>query len=208
MPSPWVWAATSHQYRNTATGQYIGPKGMLALRDTYTEAKIAQARVWASQVSSGQMTLTDWQTAMRTSTKNSYIDQYVLGHGGRGSMTPTDWGRIGAEVKEQYKYLDGFTDDIASGKLSEAQIGARSELYHNSATASYERGNAYARGLPRLPYYPGDGASECKANCRCHWDIRDSERGGWDCYWILGGEKPCQTCGARSASYNPLHVEA
>ena len=208
MPGPWVWSDAARRYRNTATGQFIGQSQMLALRDTYTAAKVAEARGLASGVASGQTTLTEWQTAMRTSVKNTYIDQYVLGHGGRGTMTQQDWGRIGAMVKEQYRYLDRFADDIASGKLTEAQIAARSALYHQSGTAAYERANAYMRGLPTLPYYPGDGTTACRANCQCHWDIRQIAPGVWDCYWILGAAEHCEDCLSRADTDAPLHVEA
>jgi hypothetical protein len=54
-------------------------------------------------------------------------------------MTQADWGSIGGMLKEQYKYLDGFANDIASGDMTEAQIAARAQMYINSAREGRER---------------------------------------------------------------------
>lgn len=209
MASPWVWSAAAHRYRNTITGRFIGHAEMVGLRDVYTSAKMQQAASLASRLAAHEISLSDWHSSMRESVKNSFIDQYVLGHGGRATMTQADWGRVGAMCKEQYKYLDGFAQAIEQGSLTEGQIRARSGLYQEASTQAFERGNAYARGLPRLPYYPGDGSTQCLTNCRCHWDIRESASGGWDCYWIMDpAAEHCPDCIDRAAENAPLHVGA
>jgi hypothetical protein len=56
-------------------------------------------------------------------------------------MTQRDWGRLGADLRHtQYKALDGFALDIADGKLTPAQINARSKLYMNASNKQYWRG--------------------------------------------------------------------
>lgn len=206
MPSPWLWSAAAHRYRNTRTGQFIGQTQMLALRDTYASAKAVMAQELAVRVATNDITLGQWQRQMRLDVKRSFIDQYVLGRGGRGTMTQADWGRTGAMIKNQYNFLDGFASAIAGGELSEDQIAARSKLYHNASTQAYERGSAIAHGAPPLPYYPGDGSTECHTNCRCHWDIQETPE-GWACFWIIDpAAEHCVDCVARSESDAPRMV--
>jgi hypothetical protein len=206
MASPWVWSESARRYRNPRTGQFIGQTQMLALRDTYVAAQEQSAANLAQRVVQGDMPLESWHGMMRADVKDSFISQYVLGHGGRGSMTQADWGRVGAVLKAQYRYLDGFAQAIADGQLSEAQIANRAAMYHGSSVAAYERGSALGRGMPDLPAYPGDGSTRCHSNCRCHWDVREVE-GGWDAHWILDpGAENCPDCQRRSVEWAPYEV--
>lgn len=207
MPSPWVWVPSAHVYRNTRTGRWLGQAEMLGLRDVYADAKKAMARDLAVRVASGDIDVGQWQRMMRQDVKSSFIDQYVLARGGRGQMTQADWGRVGAMLKGQYGFLDGFAEAIARGELSEAQIAMRAGMYHDSSVQAFERANALSRGITvRLPAYPGDGSSECLSNCRCHWDIQPVE-GGFDCYWVVDSTvENCPTCSSRGSEWSPYEV--
>lgn len=208
MPSPWVWSVAAHRYRNVRTGRFIGATEMLGLRDTFLDAQRASAADLAERLIQNDMTVGQWERIMRRDIKTSYIDQYVLAHGGRGTMTQADWGRIGAMVKEQYRYLDGFAQAIADGNLTEGQIRMRSQMYHDSSVQAYERAAAQILGVPRLPAYPGDGSTACHTNCRCHWRI-EPVNGGWDCYWIVDpAAEHCDDCIERGDQWNPLEVRA
>ena len=116
-------------------------------------------------------------------------------------MTQADWGRLGAEVRKQYEHVGGSAGEIAAGNLSPAQVAARSQLYTQAATASYERGRAAAHRLV-LPAYPGDGSTQCRVNCKCHWRIVEDET-AWNCYWTLGKAEHCEDCVAREATWAP-----
>ena len=101
---------------------------------------------------------------MRLAIKNEHLAQYMVGRGGKAQMTPRDYGIIGAILKEQYRYLDGFAADLAAGKLTPAQAIARARLYILNAQQSFWRGRSQAPGLPRLPPYPAAGDTECLVN--------------------------------------------
>lgn len=90
-------------------------------------------------LASNALTVGDWQTMMRQSLKESYIQQYVSARGGLDMMTQADWGSIGGMLREQYRYLDRFAEDIANGRLTEAQIAARARMYFESAREAHER---------------------------------------------------------------------
>lgn len=209
-PNPWVWEPRTHRYRNTASGRFVGARQMVQLRDTFIEAQKARTADLAARWASGELTTAQWREGMRLVIKQTYIDQYVMAKGGRGQLTQADYGRIGALVKEQYKFLQGFERDLKNGQMTSAgQVAYRAALYVDSATSSFERGRAEALGAPKLPQYPGDGATVCRTSCKCHWEI-ERVTGGWLAYWRLGPVKTehCPDCYRNAGVWNPLVVEA
>jgi len=206
MPSnPWVWDDGSKRYRNTATGRFLGPKQMLELRDQFLDAKKAEMSVLTDRLVDGDLNAAQWTQEMRRQIRTTYVDEYVLARGGRGNMTQADWGRIGQMVKGQYQFLGKFEQDIKAGKLSPGQITTRANMYVESGTQAFEQGKAVALGLPRLPAYPGDGSTLCKANCRCHWEIEAAET-EWLATWTLGIAEHCDTCVQRAQDWAPYRV--
>lgn len=75
-------------------------------------------------------------------------------------------------------------------------------MYVAAGASSYERGRGGAfRGLT-LPTYPAEGTI-CRSNCRCRWDITETDA-QWECYWQLGGAaRNCATCTGRASEYAP-----
>ncbi len=200
----WQWNTESRRYHDTATGRFLSPQQQLGLRDTFTDALKGRSASLAERLSAGTMTPGEWEHGMRTLVKQAHIDLAVLGRGGRSQMTPADWGRVGREIRDQYGYLGRFAD--ATPELSEAQIAARSGLYVESATASYERANAAAAGLPPLDQYPSDGQTICGTNCRCSLEITETQD-GWDVVWHANDDPAvCEDCAALAAEWSPLVV--
>jgi hypothetical protein len=144
---------------------------------------------------------------IRDRLKRIYLSEYMLGRGGKNAMTPSDYGRVGNMLRDQYEYLRSFALDIQDGKLSEAQIGARTQLYHESAIQAFERGKAAAySGDLILPAYPADGRTRCRARCKCRWLIRETKT-AWKAYWMRNSlAESCQDCVERERLYNPYVV--
>lgn len=212
----WIWDDRTKRYRNTSTGRFFGVDAMQVLRDEFINQQKGAVDVLAEQLRKGDITLNQWNKAMQQTIKNTYIDLYAMGAGGRNSLSQKDWGRIGAMLKEQYgkgSYLEGFYNAIASGNMSEGQIAARGKMYINSANEALWKG--ITNDLPTrpgqsypLPFYPGDGSTECLTNCLCQWDIIRTDN-GYDCYWRLSNAEHCPTCEARSFDprYQPYQIQ-
>jgi len=147
----------------------------------------------------------EWTFRARQRIKETFIAEYMLGRGGRAAMTQADWGRVGAMLKTQYQFLQRFEQDLIDGKLTEAQARVRLRMYLNDSRQAYERALSEAMGVPRLPAYPGDGQTRCKANCQCHWAYEDTED-EWLVSWTLGSAEHCEDCLANAAKWNPLRV--
>lgn len=204
--SPWVWDNASHRYRNTATGQYIGQRQMTELRDQFASAKREAAVDLAADLASGSKSVQEFEVEFRREIKTAFVDQYVLGKGGRNNMTQSDWGAVGRMVRDQYAYAHDFARDIAEGKLSQAQIAQRAGLYYDSSTQAFEQGRSAGYGVPTLPEYPADGSQQCRSNCKCRWEIKETDE-AWECTWKLNAAaEHCSSCSDNAARWNPLVV--
>lgn len=204
MPSsPWTWDDWSKRYR-APNGRFLSNAQMRDLRDTFTDAMEDRLASLADRLAKGDLTLQQWVVESRGTLRVLHIDLYVLGRGGRRMMTQADWGRVGAALRGQYEYLNGFAEDVAAGKLSAAQIVARARLYAGSGTTAYERGHGAAWRVT-LPAYPGDGSTVCKTNCRCSWHL-ERENGAVLAYWRLSASEHCDDCLERAETWSPLVV--
>jgi len=204
MPDSWVWDDAVKRYRSP-TGQFISVKQLIPLRDEFLANRMSIVNNLADQLATGKISVQQWVLNMRSEIKIAYMTEYELGIGGRNMMTFADFGRVGGQLKNQYQYLNNFAAEISQGKLSPAQIQMRSRMYIDSATQSFERARSASMGMPRLPAYPGDGQTACRANCKCNWKIVERTV-GWDCYWQLGVAEHCDDCVSNASRWNPLYI--
>ena len=210
--SYWSWSPDSKRYRVTAEGAralgqkpgtFVSQSKMLSFRDNYIAARKDNTNYLANQLAKGDITLNEWTLSMRQEVKDNFINQYMLAHGGRNTMTQADWGRVGQMVRGQYEYLNAFADQIASGEYSEQAIAARARMYVESSGQAFERGKIAAHGMPDLPQVPGDGRTRCLSNCKCWWEIKENDT-EWRAYWRLGLAEHCLDCVENSEKWNPL----
>lgn len=199
----WIWDAASRRYRSTQTGRFIGQKVLDELRDAYIDKQKERIAGITDRLVDGDTNVQQWVLEMRKEIKTTYITEYSASRGGVKNVTQAEWGRAGQLLRKQYEYLDKFAQDIATGKLSPGQIDARAKLYIESASQIYERGKVENTGIPTLPAYPGDGQTICRANCRCHWRITQTE-GEWLATWELGAAEHCPDCVTNAGRWNPL----
>jgi hypothetical protein len=201
----WYWDDSVSQYRDPVTGRFVGISQMQDLRNEYIERQKEISASLAQSYRTGEISIYQLENSIKDLIKNTYIDLYAMGAGGRNNLSQRDWGRIGAMLKEQYGqngYLRGFMEQIAAGNLSEAQIAARLNMYINSANEALWKALTRDLGFD-LPAYPGDGSTECLTNCRCEWDIREVLE-GYDCYWIVDHEaENCDDCLGRGSDWAP-----
>ena len=201
----WKWLPNERVYRHVATGRTIGSPDVLRMFRGYQARAAVEVNTLAGQLASQSISLNQWETAMREVLKRGYSDAYLLGRGGRNAMTFVDWGSVGGQLSNQYRYLRGFREAVAAGNMTEAQIAYRSRLYVASMTQSIERARTRAVGVPMLPAYPGDGQTVCGTNCKCDWLIEDMGD-EWHCTWNLNPAEHCPDCIENSQKWNPLII--
>lgn len=199
--SLWTWDERVNQYRETGTGRFIGIAQMNDRRNEFIDQQHALLTSYTEQYSNGAMSLEQLRDISKLVVKDTIIDMYAIGAGGRNSLSPADWGRIGAICKDQYGYLRQMYAQLGRGELSIAQLNARLKMYLNSANEALWRG--ITSNYPfTLPAYPGDGGTQCLVNCRCEWEIFEVP-GGYDCYWRLNEAEHCGDCVDHSVDWNP-----
>lgn len=208
---PWYWNTASNRYHHRdGTEYFMSRDEVLGYVQQSINAAGSATDQLAGLVTNGQLAPGDWNDLMRQEIKDEYIRQYLLGRGGREQMTAADWGSIGGSLRDQYRYLDGFYENVVTGELTEAQIAARARMYVNSAREAFNRGQARAYGLV-LPQYPGDGQTVCLTNCGCDWRIEEVYDGddlvGYDCYWEINPAiENCVDCQDNNRKWYPLFV--
>lgn len=200
----WVWDARVGRYRDAETGRYLSRQQVLAyVRESIDRTSVVSDQL-AGYVSSGILSPNDWRDLFREELKSEYIRQYLLGIGGRDQMTQADWGRLGAMLREQYKYLNEFAKELEG--LSPDQIMARARMYINSSREGFEKAHlqvAKRLGMTEELWVlgeaehcddcigfasedwqpighfpePGAGDTQCLTNCQCHKLYRNPDTG-------------------------------
>lgn len=210
----WTYDPRVHNYRQG--GRFVAFTVIREAAWQMAEATGNAVQAVAQQLIDGQLQVMHWQEFMRLAIKNEHLAQYMAGRGGKAQMTWRDYGIVGALLKEQYQFLDGFAAEVAAGKLTPAQILGRARMYMLNAQQSFWRGRSEALGMPRLPTYPGAGDTECLVNCRCEWDFQEERAPGgmllgWNATWVLdpqATEVHCEDCPGLAAIWHPLWVPA
>lgn len=216
---PYEYVTSINRYRDSDTGVFITRDEVLNYTQQLIDAGGDAAHTLSGLVSDGTLSTDDFILQMRAELKSTFLQEGILGRGGRSLMTARDWGGIGASLKPQYQRLEGFRADLKAGKLSELQIAQRARQYFDAAREAYERGNAAAHGVYGLPYYPGDGNTTCSSGCACTWrfeKILDADGNviAIHAFWELTADaEHCQPkddkrgCEQNAAEYSPLIID-
>ena len=208
---PFVWDPGERKYRDTNTGDYLSEGRVLEIVDQSIQLSVNRAGAQAKELANNRLNYGEVERGIRDELKKAYIRQYLLGRGGRSAMEASDWGILGSQLKNQYRYLNRLIFQSENEGLSEDLIKSRLSMYYRSSRQAYERASVQSYGAVELPAYPGDGSTLCMSNCKCYWQIEErldfySNLKGWDCYWRLSSAEHCVTCVNRSTSWNPLFI--
>jgi hypothetical protein len=155
-------------------------------------------------MNSGLLNVDQWQQRMANVLIRGHIAAFQEGRN-RNELDPQARRMLSGVVGDQVDYLNRFADQLDGRDWDDRRDRARAALYAGSLKQAYSRGETW--GL-ELPFYPGDGSSECLGNCGCRWRVEwiDQTKGDADCYWQLGGaERHCTTCPTRAAD-NPYEL--
>jgi hypothetical protein len=126
------------------TGQYRGEDGRFVPRSTIESLisnEIARnqrrSQELTTKLISGDLELGDWQRQIMQTIKDSHLRLGILGAGGVDNASPSTYGTIGSQIKDQYKYLALFATSIEASELSEAQIRVRLDQYMKSSKITF-----------------------------------------------------------------------
>lgn len=190
----WAWDASVARYRSFVAGRFVSEATVRATGERFVSQSIeSNIENITERFLDGKIDLATWQQRMAAELKDAHIVNACIGRGGRAQMTFSDWGRVGARLREQYRYLNRFAEEIKNGLLSNAQISQRALMYARSARISYYDGLTSAKAMaefteeqrvlgyaehctdcPDLAGYwapigslPPIGMTQCLTNCKC-----------------------------------------
>jgi hypothetical protein len=157
----------------------------------------------AEKVFTGDISVGQFEESMKKLIRELHSSVAAIGKGGWNEMTWQDWGRLGPQLKEQYRYLHGFAEYITANKdtVSLEYLKARAGMYGNATHSAI----MMAVGIEiskMLPWLPGDLSTECGGNCKCRWllsIIGTSETTNTvQAVWRLTPAEHCETCATRN----------
>jgi hypothetical protein len=147
------------------------------------------------QLYAGLISLAEWQMAVAAELRDAHVAHAMCGKGGRERMNQRAWGRVGGHLKDEYRWLTRFAEQIDDGEVSLAQAQARVGQYARASQQAYLREWAKEQdrpewaGLPTLNQVPRDGRTRCKGNCACN--LKSTTRG---LVWELNPAEHCEDC--------------
>lgn len=192
---PFVWNVAQARYRDVATGRFVSRSVVISLLRESMLSAGSEAKVLGAEVSAGRLSVKDFGKLFRREVQDEFTRQYIIGRGGLGSMTQSDWGRLGRMLRDQYEFAAGFEKDIPN--LSLAQIQNRAEMYMKASGSAFEQGQRQSMResgktkerwqlgdaehcddcerlagmgwveIGTLPTVPRAGGTACLVNCEC-----------------------------------------
>jgi len=134
---------------------------------------------YGKSLQSSDVSLAEFESSMRELLRSAHIVAASVGRGGRDLMTLSDWGKVGAKIAWQNRYLEKFARKIERGTLSEASIANRAKSYSSAIFVSFS--DTYQKAqtefvedgknpiLARLVQNSKEGCDECTADAAEGW---------------------------------------
>lgn len=194
----WSYSESARRYRGP-DGRFLSAADTAELRNDFLGKQREAMLKLGHKLGADELTVPQFERAMRERIKLSTTTEYVFGRGGRQAVTVADREAIGGLVKEQWRYLNDFAQAAANGELSAAGIENRAGMYASAGVHAHATGESAAwagtdyqernvRGASLTPCgecpglsargwvdggtLPLPGSRECASRCRCHLERR------------------------------------
>lgn len=187
-------------YYERSGGEIVPTERAIAVVDRRAEDVSRLSNGLIGGLVRGDLTTRQWAESMAVELRRAHTQVYALGRGGWQRMTAADRATVTARLRSEFGYLRGFAKDVQSGKMTEAQIRARADMYATHIRSSFHEGKRAAsedagkaqerrvlnpaehcgdcedmasEGWQELGHFPvpGDG-SQCKSRCKCSMEFR------------------------------------
>lgn len=191
----YTYSPASRQYRSVRTGRYVPQADVQTALDRVLAASSARLRAHTERLAAGELSVAQWQSVVAQEIKTAHLAGAAVGRGGWAQVAPADTLWTASRLKEQYRYLSRFAEQIASGRQPLNGVAlARAELYGHAARVTqremvrrvarqaghqWERNvlgladhcpgclAATRRGWVAIGTLPPVGARDCRVRCHC-----------------------------------------
>lgn len=201
--------AQSFRY-NVKLGRYIDGSGRMVPNtiirqavDVSITSSQDSVKKLAVQLQKGEISLAQWQTATGRDIKTLHVATALVALGGSKMASQADYGYMGKLIKDQYKFLNGFANDVATGvQRLDGTFLNRVRLYVEAGRGTFHSVETREKKLAGiklaarvlgpadscpgcvhqagLGYVPIDevapiGSQQCRTNCRCEITYQELE---------------------------------
>lgn len=172
---PYTWDKTALRYRYP-NGRLVPERTIENRAQRYVEDAGREMRGLTDRLINESLSLPEFEAEMRRLMKDVHINMLRLGAGGRAAATSQHYGKAGAILREQYRFLRGFVDDLRAGRYGSApgQARARAQMYGKAAYQSYWAARQYAAQAAgylwkRRVLSPADHCHDCVSQSELGW---------------------------------------
>jgi hypothetical protein len=163
---PYTFDRRLGRYRDTR-GRLIAERVVRDAVDNVTDLASSRMGQYARDLLDGRLSLADFQARLMQDSKSAHLAAGIAAHGGKAQMSPSDWGRVGQQVRRQYGYLRNFAASVVDGRQPlNGTLVSRAQQYGQAARVTYEAIKAAddkARGMTveRNVLHGRDHCGEC-----------------------------------------------
>ena len=122
----------------------------------------------------GRISLDVWRVEMKSAIKDAHLRSAALAKGGWDRMTPSDLGRVGQLVRDEYRALEQWTEEIKTGLPLDGRLRTRGQLYAQAGRATFHQVQAVEMTRAGL-----DLARSVKSAADHCQECIDEEDAGW-----------------------------
>lgn len=138
MPASFSYSKSEGVYRYQPSGRKVSDRQLYQWVENAVETGGANLEKYARQLQDGAISTTDWAISAGTEIRDMHRAVAMIANGGKSQMTPSDWGFVGAKVREQLSFFNGFAsevDNIPDGAtLTDAFVSRARSYYHAAYT--------------------------------------------------------------------------
>lgn len=153
--SRYRWNATARRYID-ARGRFVSETILRKEIDGALASATLRVRALAEQLRAGQITVEEWELAMRGLSKEVHLYTAAAARGGWAQMGDDDYGRVGRIVRDEYAWIRNFRTEIEGGLPLDGRFLRRTELYAQAGRETFhkverqgqlEQGNTLERSI-------------------------------------------------------------
>lgn len=133
----YTYNGNTSRYRDLTTGRFVARQDIVTLLDQHVNAKEALLTRLTNDLTAGEISPATYIAQARQELKNLYLQNAALGAGGWDRLGPTDYGRIGGTIRDEYRRMAAMAQGVADGTVSDAQALSRLHMYMGNARSQF-----------------------------------------------------------------------
>lgn len=190
------WSAKSRRYKDSK-GRYISRQTVFNEMEKVRAGYKLRVERLTGQLQRGEINLSAWTVAMRDEIKAMHVTAAAIANGGLKQMSPALLGKLGADTRQQYAYLNRLSRQIASGEQPlNAKLVQRAKMYVDASRNTFSENerrmqakagvefakrvlhsketcpgcaSEAAKGKQPIAKLAPIGSQECLTNCKCQF---------------------------------------